>query len=284
MLESPDGPSPYAIHLMNAWLQMLGIDAIKPLLTALLLPPVPWLLLMLLGGWLMGRRRWLGWSLLLAGATLTWFGSTAAGADVVTHWLLNPPPAVRDPRALATPLPAGQTVIVVLGGGRSRVAEYPETTLSTLSMERLRYGVWLSRQTGLPLAFSGGLSPGSVDGPSEAALATRIARDEFRHPLRWAEERSRDTHENALRMVDLLRDQGVGRLVLVTHDLHMPRSLAHFRQARDAAGLRFEIVPAPTGMPYRVHDRGLVDFYPTPGGIARFRYAVREWLGILAGA
>lgn len=270
---------------MNAWVQMLGIDFVKPLLTALLLPPVPWLVLILWGAVRLARQRRLGAALLVAGVMLEWISSTAAAADATSRWLLNPPPALTDPRRLvATPATAGQTVIVVLGGGRTEAAEYPQMTLTPISMERLRYGIWLSRETGLPLAFSGGLAPGSREGQSEAEIASRIARDEFRHPLRWVESRSRDTHENALRTVDLLRPLGVGRLVLVTHDLHMPRSLTHFTRARDAAGLSFELVPAAVGSTVKHPDWALSDYYPTAGGTARMRYTLREWLGLLAGA
>jgi uncharacterized SAM-binding protein YcdF (DUF218 family) len=269
---------------MNAWLQMLGIDFVKPFVTALLLPPVPWLVLIILGARQIGRRRWLGWSLLLAGVALQWASSTAAAADLVTRWLLNPPPALADVQSLTRPLSSGQTVIVVLGGGRSDAAEYPQHSLSPISMARLRYGIWLSRQTGLPWAFTGGLSPGSDPGPSEADIASRIAREEFRHPLRWAENESRDTHENAVRTIALLRKEGVGRLVLVTHDLHMPRALRHFQRARDASGLTIELVPAPVGIGRKGPEMAFSDFYPTAGGIARTRYALREWLGLLAGA
>lgn len=269
---------------MNAWLQLLGIDAVKPFLTALLLPPVPFLLLILWGAHQLLRRRWLGWSLLLLGVALEWASSTPAGGWLATRWLLNPPPALTEPQALKAPAAAGQTVIVVLGGGRTDAAEYPQHSLSVISMERLRYGIWLSRETGLPWAFTGGLSPGSDPGQTEAAIATRIGRDEFRHPLRWAEDQSRDTHENAERTVALLRKEGVGRIVLVTHDMHMPRTVRHFRRAIDTARLPIELIAAPVGMHRRAPTWIFSDFYPSPAGIARTRYAIREWLGLLAGA
>jgi uncharacterized SAM-binding protein YcdF (DUF218 family) len=270
---------------MNAWLQMLGIDFVKPFLAALLLPPVPWLVLIVLGAWQWNRRRWLGLPLLVLGLALEWASATTGAANLVARVLLNPPPALQDVGRLAAPLPAGRSVIVVLGGGRATVAEYPEASLSPYSIERLRYGIWLSRETGLPWGFSGGLSPGSDPGPTEAAIATRIARDEFRHPLQWAEDRSRDTHENAVQTVDLLRRQGgVGRVVLVTHDLHMPRAFGHFQRARDAAGLRFDLVAAPVGQSRPGPSPSFSDFYPSAQGIARTRYALREWLGLLAGA
>lgn len=272
---------------MNAWIQALGLDAIKPLLSALLLPPVPLLLLTLLGAWWLRRRPRLGWTVLLASLGLHAAVWTPAGADALAGWLLQPP-ATLQPAALRATAAGGPAVIVVLGGGRVKSADYGQWTLTPISMERLRYGVWLSRASGLPLAFSGGAGPGSEHGDdpglSEGEIAARIAREEFRHPLRWVEDRSRDTRENAQRSVDLLRGQGIGRLVLVTHDLHLPRALRHFERARNAAGLGFEIVPAPVGIPAPGPGWQFGDVLPSPAGIARSRYALREWLGLLAGA
>lgn len=269
---------------MNAWVQSLGIDALKPFLAALLLPPVPWLVLIALGALALfgGRRRRLGALLVATGIALEWASCTAAAADRMARWLLQPPEALG--AAERSRLGPGGTVIVVLGGGRTEAAEYPQWTLSPISMERLRYGVWLSRETGVPLAFSGGLSPGSREGPSEGEIATRIAAAEFGHPLAWAESRSRDTAENATRTIDLLRPRRIERLVLVTHDLHMRRALGHFARARDAAGMSFALIPAPVGQTRRHDDWALSDYYPTPGGTARMRYVLREWLGLLAGA
>jgi uncharacterized SAM-binding protein YcdF (DUF218 family) len=102
--------------------------------------------------------------------------------------------------------------------------------------------------------------------------------------LRWSEDRSRDTHENALRTVEILKTQNFSRVVLVTHDMHMPRALRNFERAREAAGMNFTLVPAPVGITERAGHRLLGDFVPSPDGIARSRYAIREWLGLLAGA
>jgi hypothetical protein len=79
--------------------------------------------------------------------------------------------AAQRPAAPATGLSSEQiaelkksprTAIVVLGGGRRLLApEYGVATLTPRSIERLRYGVWLARETGLPLAFSGGVGHGA---------------------------------------------------------------------------------------------------------------------------
>ncbi len=266
-------------------MQSMGLDIGKHILATLLLPPVPWLLLMLLGAWWIRRRPRLGWLLVLAAVGLTWAFSTPVGSLALARGLLTLPPAIGNPPQLAAGPGQGPTVILVLGGGRAITAEYPAPTLNPLSMERLRYGIWLARASGVPVAFSGGLSPGN-EGTTEAELAQAIARDEFRHPLAWVESRSRDTHENLVNSVALLRQQSpqLGRLVLVTHDLHLPRALRHLRQARDAAGMNFEIVPAPVGQPVERPQWKLGDYMPRPDAIARTRYALREWLGLLAGA
>ena len=68
-----------------------------------------------------------------------------------------------------------KTAIVVLGAGRRLLApEYGVAELSSMGTERLRYGVWLSRQTGLPLAFSGGVALGSDPGPAEAPAPSQL--------------------------------------------------------------------------------------------------------------
>lgn len=272
---------------MNQIVLALGLQSWKPVITSLLLPPVPWLLLLLLGAGMLRRRRGWGRVLITAGAVATWLSCTGFGAWWTQRLLLDPPYAL-GPQEIAglKPAPGGPaTAIVVLGGGMDPYApEYDMANLSPLAVERLRYGVWLSRRTGLPLAFTGGLAPTAEPGSTEAALAQRIAAEEFRHPLRWAEDRSSDTHENATFTLRLLREQGIARLVIVTHQPHIPRSMRNFERARQATGATMSFVPAPIGVgPHRPAWR-IYDFFPSTGSIADMRYAVREWLGLIAGA
>lgn len=270
---------------MNAWLQALGLEAAKPFLGTLAAPPTPLLLLTLLGAAVLRRRPRLGWSLVGVSLGLQWLLWSAAGADALARWLLQPPPALTHAQALlSTPPPRGQQLILVLGGGRVEAPEYGGTSLNALSLQRLRYGVALSRATGIDLAFSGGKGPGMDDAPSEGQLATQSARADFGHPLSWVEERSRNTGENARFTVQRLRGLDIGRLILVTHDLHEPRARRNFERARDAAGLGFEIVAAPVGAPVTDVPWALGDYLPSLAGIARSRYVLHEWLGLLAGA
>jgi uncharacterized SAM-binding protein YcdF (DUF218 family) len=269
---------------MNQIFFTLGIESWKPGLTALLLPPVPLLLLVLVGARLMFRRRLLAWLLVLLGVVGIWLACTPAVGVLLTRALLSPPPplsldAMRDLRR------APDTVIVVLGGGRQVLApEYVLSNLSPRSMERLRYGLWLGRETGLPVGFSGGVGHGAPEGASEAEIAARIAEREFGRPLRWTEGESRDTRENAMRTVALLEREGVKRIVLVTHDFHMRRALRNFeRAAAQHSGLP-QVLPAPMGLPAPGSGLQLGDWLPSAAGLTDTNMALREWLGFVAGA
>ena len=269
---------------MNEVFVALGIDAYKPLVDALLLPPVPFVLLVLVGGRLMFRHRALAWTLLLVAAAGTWAMCTPGLGRVLTNALVAPPRALVQ-ADLGELKHAPHTAIVVLGAGAYPFApEYGMSNLKPLTFERLRYGVWLARATGLPLAVSGGIGWGAdPETPSEAEIAARIAVDEFKLPLRWTETRSRDTNENAIATLELLRPAGIERIVLVTHAAHMRRALAAFRRAAARESATLALVPAPVGLRPAGHSL-LVDWLPSSDGYATVRYALHEWVGRLAGA
>lgn len=268
---------------MNEVFVMLGIESWKPALTALVLPPVPFVVLLLLGGRVMYRRRLLGWTLLLLGTLGTWLMCTTVAGNALTNMLVMPP-RVLSPSEVGDLKKAQKTAIVVLGGGRLPLSpEYGVSNLNARSVERLRYGIWLSRETGLPLAFSGGIGHGGDGGPAEAEIAARIAEREFGRPLKWTETQSRDTHENAMRTVPLMKEQGIERIVLVTHGFHMRRALAAFERAAERSSIAMQVTPAPMGGE-GAQRLGIEDFVPTRSGFERVNLALHEWLGRILGA
>src|SRR5690606_10164103 len=124
----------------------------KSILSTLVLPPAGPLLLALLGLLLMLRWRRTGRALAFAGV----FAGLALGAKAValplTQALLPLPEPLREDHL------KGVQAIVVLGSGvLERAPEYGEAQPSTGTLTRLRYGAWLARRTGLPLAFAGGV-------------------------------------------------------------------------------------------------------------------------------
>lgn len=257
-----------------------ALYVLKPVLLALVLPPTPGLLLILLGG-LVLRKRAIGRWILGAGFLFCWFSCTEWFANVLQPLLLNPPPALTAAQ-MKDLAGRSDTAVLVLGGGS--LAHVPERALgpdlSEFSIERLRHGIWLARRLNAPLGFTGGISvlgePGRLP---EAQLAQQIATQEFGFPLRWAEGGSRTTLENAHLSVPLLKADGVKRVVLVTHAMHLPRVLRAFRAEAPAD---LELIPA--GIDYRAYTAwNWADSLPSGPGYRRNRYIWIEFYAWLAG-
>jgi uncharacterized SAM-binding protein YcdF (DUF218 family) len=264
---------------LNDLLVFLGIQTWKPVLTALILPPAPLLLLLLVGTRLILPRRGLGWFVVILSTLLLWLSACSGTAVLLSKWVLKPPAALSEERIKTLKTGAKTNVaIVVLGGGMEPYApEYGVSNLQHLSLERLRYGVWLGRETGVPVAFSGGVGWGQPEAKSEARIAAQIAASEFNRPLKWVEDLSRDTRENAERSVALLKPAGVQHIVLVTHAWHMPRSVHEFERA---AGGNLRIEAAPMALAQGAEMPGLA-WLPTAAGTSHVRYVLREMLGRL---
>ena len=263
---------------------MLGIESWKPILAALILPPVPLLLLTLVGARLLLPRRGLGWLLIFISVVLLWLSSCSGAARGLAQLFLQPPAAMSFDRVreLRTEVAAKRAVaIVILGAGVEPFApEYGVSSLQYPSLERLRYGLWLARETGAPVAFSGGVGWSQPDAAAEAKVAAKIAAEEFNRPLKWQEEDSRDTRENALRTLALLKPAGIDHIVLVTHGYHMLRALRAFTEA---AGPSVKIEAAPMGLARRVESPAL-EWLPSSRGFSQMRQTLRELIGRLAGA
>ena len=284
--QSPVVFTRHAFAPLNDLLVLLGLSSWKPILGALLLPPLPFILVMLVGTRLAFSRRVLGWLVVLGGAAMLWLCSTNGMGRLLSEALLRPPGALGAERVAAwkAAVKAREPVaIVVLGGGAKELApEYGVSSLTDRSMERLRYGLWLARETGAPVAFSGGIgwAPERELSPPQAPIAARIPAQEFRQPIKWSEDRSHDTHENAAYGVALLKEQGIRRVLLVTHQRHMPRAMRAFEAAAAGSGIAFEAAPVDVLVP----ARSLRDWMPSTRGMVTTREVLHEWLGRLLGA
>lgn len=274
---------------MNSLFVLLGIEAWKPLIGALLLPPVPLLFTMMVGTRLVFWRRSIGWLVVVLSVMALWLSCCTGFSAWLQHLMLRMPSALNEAALASIKQDAAggknsAVAIVALGGGRQLLApEYGVSDLQNRSLERLRYALWLGRETGAPVAFSGGVGYGQPVGPSEAEIASRIAAKEFGHPLKWTETESRDTRENAARTIPLLRAAGVTEIVLVTHGIHMPRALRAFTDAAAYGGAPIKVVPAPMGVA-ATDSRQALRWMPTGEGFVQTRNVLHEVLGMLSGA
>lgn len=249
----------------------------------LTLPPLPLIVLTAVGGLSMRRHRRAGAALFSASLLTLWLACTDGAAQWLALNVVKAPPAlsVSAIDGLRAQQAQRQDVgVLVLGGGvRHYTPEYDGPSLNTITAERFAYGAWLARRLNAPLGFSGGIGRSARHlTVSEASVVERTAREEFKLPLRWAEGSSRDTRENAVLSFALLREDGIKTLLLVTHDMHMPRAERAFVAA--AAG-QMDIVVAPVGL-QRDAMSELGDWLPSGEGLSRVRYAIYEWLALRA--
>jgi uncharacterized SAM-binding protein YcdF (DUF218 family) len=251
----------------------MELGVFKPLLAALALPPLSPLLLALLGLLMAGRRR--GGLALTTLALLALWLLSCHGTAV---WLARHALPQFAPTSAAQLKAAKAQAIVILGGGLLPGApEYggaPQPAAPTAA--RLRYGVWLARQSGLPVAFSGGTgwAANGMQPAAEADVAAQVALQDYGVKLRWRESTSRDTWENARFTAALLQREGVQRIALVTDAWHMPRSVAAFERAG------FAVTPAPTGFILPL-EHEMLQWLPSGQGLHNTRLVLRECLGLL---
>lgn len=270
------------------WLTSTGLGAVKPLVSALLLPPTPFILVAVVGAALVRARPRTSRALVMIACAGLWLTACSGFA----HWLETtgldePPPLDASARAvLKARQAAGQPLaIVVLGSGVDQVApEYGSANLSKDAYERLRYAVWLSRQTGIPILASGGRGWAAPDAanPAEATRTGEVALAELGTPLRWTESTSRDTRENAVNSVAMLQAAGVREIVLVTHGFHMPRAVREFRAAAAAASASAPVQVTPATMGQATGAiQPLLRWMPSDIGLQRTRFVWHEMMGRL---
>lgn len=165
------------------------------------------------------------------------------------------------------------TAIVILSAGRRGYApEFGGETADELTLERVRYGAKLARETQLPVLVSGGSTQGEA--VPLAKLMADALRGDYGITVKWQESRSTNTAENAIYSASILQRAGINRVVLVTHAWHMKRAYAAFA----ANGL--SVIAAPTafyGRPVSHSWRYYVE--PTERAFRNAGYAFHELIG-----
>lgn len=231
------------------------------------LPPISLYILIALG-WLIARRwRRTGHAISISAFIVL----VVLSLPFVAAWMMQPLemyPALNPQR-----LPSGPQAIVILSGDtQSEAPEYGFDIPGPLTLERVRYGAFLHKKTELPILVSGGRF--ALFQKSLARQMQETLTNEFGVPVRWIEQRSLDTHENAVLSAEILQAEGIKTVFLVTHAWHMRRSMAAFR----ATGI--EAIPAPTR--FIREPTGIVeDFIPDASSLRASYFALHEYIGLL---
>ena len=273
LLEQPLIEDRAACH--NAAVLILGTIMswfITNFIAAFLLPPLSLLLVLALGLLLLYRRRKFAKPVLLFAFALLWLVSTPYFAEGALHMLEARTAALNGKHSNGQPQTAD--AIVILGGGTYfHAPEYAgQDTVNEQTLLRLRYGARLQRETGKPLLVTGGKPFGNQ--LSEAQQMRTALEQDFRVPVRWIEDSSDNTFENAHHSFRVLQQEGIRKVYLVTHAWHMPRAAGIFRHAG------FEVIEAPTAFTTR-HQADLLAFMPRAESLRDSKIFVHEVIGLL---
>lgn len=181
-------------------------------------------------------------------------------------------------------LPAAEA-IVVLGGG-TRPADPPRPWVDLMEEgDRVLYGAKLFLEGKAPyLILSGGRiswngEPGRSESEDMAAVARAMG---VPGAAILQDPTSLNTRQNAVNVGAILERENLGRILLVTSALHMPRSTAIFRK------LGIDTVPAPTDFLFAYGDARpdsweaiAIALLPDADSLRQTTRALKEYLGIV---
>ena len=135
-------------------------------------------------------------------------------------------------------IPAGRTVIVVLGGGAETARGWDQTPLSVPSgdgLERVIEAARVRRMAGSARVISSGGALNPRQEPNGLIMRDALVRLGVPSADILVEATSRTTREEAVRVTPLLRSMGAEHVILVTSSTHMRRAMGAFRAAGIAA-------------------------------------------------
>lgn len=176
--------------------------------------------------------------------------------------------------------------IVILGGAtKSAFPPRPSVDLSEES-DRVFYGAQLYREGKAPLVIaSGGRIEWRGSGtPESQDMALILQTLGVPKSAILQDPSSLNTYENAVNVKQILKQQGINNILLVTSAMHMPRSLLIFKRQG------IEAIPAPTdfqvtsGDTQELSNTGYaiaLNLLPETGRLDKTTRALKEYIGIV---
>lgn len=187
-----------------------------------LIPPNVFILLTVIGLVLAWRWTRLGLAVATFGGALLYLASMPVVADYLIGSVKNLAGAMP---LLPSDTPPGAIIVLSADYQGSEIPGRSHT-VGPVTLERLAEAAREERRLGLPVLVSGG-RPYGIDN-SLAEMMSTVLQDDFRVSVRWREDRSLNTFENAAFSADILRRAGVPSALLITHCRDMARALWSF--------------------------------------------------------
>ena len=160
-----------------------------------------------------------------------------------------------------------QAIVILSAELQHTLGPGPDVRVGPLTLQRLSAGAALERRTHLPILVSGGTL--ERDEPPIAELMADSLRNDFGVPVRWIEDRSRNTWENASDSAAILEPLGIHSVYVVTHAWHEHRAMIAFRRT----GLRATAAPVQL-------DELNAGALPAATAWLQSYYALHEWIGL----
>jgi uncharacterized SAM-binding protein YcdF (DUF218 family) len=173
--------------------------------------------------------------------------------------------------------PIGRIAVVLLGGGADTVHGFGGTTLAVPSGDGLERVLEAARVFNLTHADWLISSGGTLDPRRErdgVTMRDQLVRIGVPPERVIVESESRTTHEQAVLVSPILRSLGATGVVLVTSDIHMPRSIGAFR----AYGVQAVPAIAPST---HASDAMRKRVLPSAEGLSRSQAVSHEMLGLM---
>jgi uncharacterized SAM-binding protein YcdF (DUF218 family) len=235
--------------------------------------PLGLFFLSLAAGWLLLllKRRKLAWGLMLAATFWLLLWSIPAASIWMRQGLER-----QFPQRGASDYPAVDAIVVLGGGIQGGKTGWRAGPHLLLGADRAWFGAQLYRAGRAPwVVVSGGNSGWSnSDEPEASAMQAFLTDLSVPASAVLLEAQSRNTEENARYTKQLLTEHHLGRILLVTSALHMPRALALFR----AQGI--DAIPAPTDFDAVPRQGVLQNWLPDAETLDRSSKAMKEYIAI----
>ncbi|OOR98182.1 hypothetical protein B0187_09585 [Haemophilus paracuniculus] len=238
---------------------------LSKILTAIVLPPfnvaVLWMISLLLARW---HYKKLSRFCAVLGIGILYLFSTPFLATKLSDSLVKP-----DNLTLAD-YQSAQAIVVLGGGMRDSQEIFGKIAIGNTALERMRYAAYLQKSARLPLLITGN----SPNGNSEARVMAKEFEQFFGVTPRWLEEKAKTTKENAELTAEMLLNQNIRKIILVTNQWHMQRAKMLFEKQG------FEVLPASVGAGITPDSYiNLMYFIPQSGAMDSVMMSLKEWLG-----
>jgi uncharacterized SAM-binding protein YcdF (DUF218 family) len=181
------------------------------------------------------------------------------------------------------PMPTADAIVILSGSVRAARPPRPTVEVSDAG-DRVLYGAELFRRGRAPhVICTGNIGPMTVGQRPEALdMADLLEMIGVPRSYITLETEARNTHEHPVNLCPMFRERQIGRVLLVTSAIHMPRSIAAFRHSCPEV----DYIAAPTdfritrGVPLPWYQDAMA-LLPTAHALADFSDATHEYIGML---